>query len=768
MIWTKVELDQKISELGEFIHTNEFADLLSKDKSSIANNLRGLLEHTVKGKSLYFSRETVVNYLTNHSNYHCLLINSPEYMSVKEIKEEYSGLFMPNDAGTLFSKYRDSRITLQGFNYTYKYPRVAIKVFYERRAEIQEKRNEFDSKGLSYEEVRNSEEYIFHIILRKELECPDWYIKHLIQNGQLPNSISFSNHNGNCFVHIDDVATLKQKFEDKVVFGNHSLSKFKEEKEPLDRFLNIVKNYSMESTYPYTHALYEQFVIQALNTSQTHHIFNLASAYSLPYVSLGELLTKEVHLLSSKEVVFILNQDIYKKHKLIIIKFLKFVKTRIKTNYSTVPSLEERAITQIENTKPYTKEEYFKMYRSVIDIRKHIEKAISDPVYCQDWFHLLMAFSNAWRMPDIANFPLPNIKILNIENHSFNWYKTNRLSIEQGLRLILDIQTNHRLIINKSGSLNELFVPNDMVVPISSAITLLELHRLTRAENQDTLMPAFQKNERNGKVLKRLFGDGYPYFSLRRTTKSLLTYSYLTATEMQTHAGAANAISTRLRGHRNIDSIQNYVLPTVEDASDSAVHLFRRGHFGYLYSLLVDLSIKQKDTELSLEEKTKTIEALMGIFSPQDLEDQGAFYFEQREKLLSVSQQVIKLKAEEINERLDLIYNGDMPSYKLEAQCFVSGNCTQPGRNCNSCKYLIPKVNFLNSTKSELFDLIKELNNTEEREEVRRIKLTHLILSLLGVVNQAAKTFGKDYAAEFIDFQELKLQLTTVQNKMLE
>ncbi|ATH59647.1 MAG: hypothetical protein HLX47_12415 [Staphylococcus sp.] len=109
-----------------------------------------------------------------------------------------------------------------------------------------------------------------------------------------------------------------------------------------------------------------------------------------------------------------------------------------------------------------------------------------------------------------------------------------------------------------------------------------------------------------------------------------------------------------------------------------------------------------------------------------------------------------------------------MPSYQLEGQCFISGECNQPGRNCNSCKYLIPKVSFLLSASNEINDLIDALRNTNNQNYNKRIKLTYLILNLLGVLNQSVKSFGKDYANEYLNFDDLKMKLSSVQTKMLE
>lgn len=307
-----------------------------------------------------------------------------------------------------------------------------------------------------------------------------------------------------------------------------------------------------------------------------------------------------------------------------------------------------------------------------------------------------------------------------------------------------------------------------MTITFATAISLLELFRRERDYDTDTLFPNYIKPSKDVNYFNYMFEGDVPSFSFKKTTKSLLTYSYVTARNMDKHAGAANAISTRLRGHKNVDTIQHYVLPTGDDFDDIFRHLYRRGHFGFLYSLMVDLSIKQSEKELSMEEKTESIEALIKVFSPEDLENSSAFYFEQRKKLLSVSQQVIQLSKEKLDQKLTGIHNGNMPSYRLEGQCFVSGECNQPGRNCSSCKYLIPKVSFLLSAKKEIDDLIEDLRITEKQNYNRRMKLTYLILNLLAVVNQSVKTFGKEYANEYFDFDDLKMKLSSVQTKMLE
>ncbi|WP_411954737.1 hypothetical protein ACKXGF_02575 [Alkalibacillus sp. S2W] len=770
MFFTKVELKEVIQQLEDEVSIKDIRMILKKDKSQISYLMKNYMNHYYsKGNRYFVKKEDFIQFLNKHNNYHLLIKNSPLYISSDEIKEEYSDLFFKYDISELNKALKPKRINLDGFKKMYKLPRKEVKEFYEKRKESLNKIDNSSNKlEQSFQELQWNENYIYHTVLRKEMGCPDWYLPHLVKHNKLPKSIIFSNHRGYCFIHKDDINKAKDMYSNKEVFGRHSFIDYSNEKSPYDRFLNIINNQSMEHELPRTHQLYDDFILHFINHSKTHYKMNAIANRAKAYVSLRNLLTKEVYLLSNKEVEFLFQQDIYKTHKENIKSFLSFVKSRERTQYNVIPQIKNINIKDKNKHSIYSKNEFFKMYRHVIRMDIHLEKSIDSFEYCQDWFFLLMSFSNAWRVPDISNMPSPRLTLLNKENISFEWFQNSRLTISESTRLLKDIQQNHNHKINKTGGLNEFFVPNDMIVPIATSLVLLELYRKERNENTNTLMPRYKKSVPNGKQLKRLFIGDFPYYVFSHVTKSLLTYSYVTANKMGTHAGAANAISTRLRGHKDEDTIQHYVLPTIDDPSDATRHLFRRGHFGFLYSLLVDLWSKNEEREITMEEKTESIESLMNIFTSNDVENVANFFFDQRSKLQSVADRVAKMSSDDISQHLESIHNGEMPSYKLEAQCFVSGNCVQLNKNCNSCPFLIPKITFLNSAKTELYDLIDKLKNINEDNINERVKTTHLILSLLGVVNQSVKTFGKEYASEYIDFQHLKGELTSVQYKMLE
>lgn len=779
MIWSKQELNLKINELKtrrKPLSTKEVSELLGiSTKTAIKYlNSNNMINLTKKKNKYYWDCKDILNYITKDENYHYLLKDSPEYVSSKELKEQFGSILTNSQIRHILEKNKDGRISMLFLVNKIKYHRHKIEeeISYVKPINNERTYTTLNGATLSLKNVMNNEDYILYTKIIEEIGCPKWYVKHLIKYNKLPNSTDFSTaetSNSHTYVHIKDYPTLLNFHKKKIVFGDrNSFSDFNEEKEPIDRFDNMLKNYSFKDTFPTTHNLYYDFVTDYIANTKTLYVYNYVTSLSRTYMHIKPLLTKEIHLYSNKELkILFLNGSLRRKYKEVLRKFLKFIKIQQKTNYSTVPIVRTR-FKEKNKTEIYSRSEFYNMYQQVNNINRHLEKAINSETYCQDWFILIMMFSNAWRLPDIVKIPSPNLNIINIENLNFNWFKTNILSSEDSIKLINYLQKHNHFIINKTNALNELFVPTDMTIVFATAISLLELFRKERKYNTHTLLPNYIKPSKDANYFNYMFKGNVPSFSFKKITKSLLTYSYITARNIDKHAGAANAISTRLRGHKNIDTIQQYVLPTGNDFDDIFRHLYRRGHFGYLYSLIVDLSIKQGTKELSLEEKTESIEELIKIFSPEDIENASAFYLEQRKKLLSVSQQVIQLSKEELDQKLIGIHNGNMPSYQLEGQCFISGECNQPGRNCNSCKYLIPKVSFLLSASNEINDLIDALRNTNNQNYNKRIKLTYLILNLLGVLNQSVKSFGKDYANEYLNFDDLKMKLSSVQTKMLE
>lgn len=763
MYYTQEEFDKIIEEMPEEINVDQLSSVLHIYKRSrFMTKISELLSPRIDGRKYWYKKENVIALLEENRLF---FTHTKEYMTKEEIDQTYGDIWFKHDPTELREKVND--IIYFGSNrVNAKFRREEVVSFYEERKERIDKLDSLSSNPeIKFMDIYNSPKYMLSNDLEREINSPRWYIYHLIKEGVLEKSVCFGNKNSTTYVHIEEVEKIKELYGSKEVFGD--FYSFEEDvfeiNEPYDYFLKVLVKFSIEESFPETHSLYDLFIQKQLSTTKAYYKDLQAQLYSNSYKTLSRIITKEVPLMNDKEVSFLFGQDIMFGHKETLLLFFKFVAGKVRTTYSVLPRLK-KAKGRRQPMDAYPKEQFYSMYNRVNNLELHLQNSIEDYSYAQRWFFLTMAFSNAWRTPDISAFPSPSLPVINGEEVNLEWFKTNHLNFQQSAVLLKRIQTEISFTINKTGLLNELILPNDILISMANALVVTELHR--REKGAEFLLSSFQHMSPNHKTFRRFFKNDGERFSMLRTTKALLTYSYLTASDMEKHAGVANAMVSRMRGHKEQNSILHYIAPTTMDGAEASNHLFRRGHFGFLYSLLVDLSLN--GARVTVNEKTEMIENLVNVYSPKELDELGGYFLKRKNSLLSVVDEVSQMTQEEAKEKVVNIYNGNMPSYELESQCFVSGNCIKPNRDCASCKYLIPKINYLKTASTQLFDNLSELKETAEGDKVKRIKLTVLIGNTLSLLNEAVVNFGKEYVTEYIDLNELRKQLETVNSKMLE
>lgn len=79
--------------------------------------------------------------------------------------------------------------------------------------------------------------------------------------------------------------------------------------------------------------------------------------------------------------------------------------------------------------------------------------------------------------------------------------------------------------------------------------------------------------------------------------RSFMTYLFHKAVQNSEYKASALALPQRARSHTNQESTSIYIQTTNKDEPISNIteHLFNRGHFGYLYNLLIQaIQIKKR------------------------------------------------------------------------------------------------------------------------------------------------------------------------------
>lgn len=765
MYYTEEEFEEIYKSLSEEVTLTELVELFKTSKNTASKRLVSELEFIRNTKPHTFSRKSVQELLLKN---YLFLVKNNFYLSLDEIEDCFDKLSLKYDRSELREKI-SNRLYSPTANNVYKLPFVDVDDYYlERKRKLEEYHQLSTNKELDYLSVYYSSEYVPYAEVMDFLNCNSKELQLLIERKILINSVSFSKYTGNIFIHKSDLPLINSFLIDNPNYFNENKNvKIRERNNAA--YSKKVKTYEEEivsfrkvngQNFKITIDLLEEYLKYIQNNSNNFRVEGECRSIFKTVINTIDKCNKDLNLLTNEEVETIVAGEIPVSHKLKLISFLKFMLSKVDSSFNNVPKIIKKR--QTKNAKIYSKEEFFEMYRLLLDFNRHKAQSLLDFRYAQRWFFLTVAFSNAWRFTDIVKFPSPEIPVVDGSKVDLEWFDKNELNEEESLKLLRKVQNEWTLIINKTGLLNELIVPRDMAKSMANSLIIVELYRI---KYKDTvLLRIFENGSTHTDGFNKFFKDKHE-FRLSMVTKSLLTYSFLKANEIGKYAAVSNSIVSRMRGHKSKDTIFHYIGNNLE-GNEALMHLNRRGHFGFLYSLLIDVSLY--GTELTTEEKTKLIESVIEIFSPIELESLGGYFSNRKEYMKTIGDQVFELTKEEASNKLVEIHNGNMPSFELEAQCFVSGNCIKSNRDCQSCPYLVPKIQYLTSVREDLVNNIKELRVLSKENTYKRIKLTTIVGNQLSLINSAAVSFGRDYVNEYIDLKELHLLLESCKHNYLE
>ena len=520
-------------------------------------------------------------------------------------------------------------------------------------------------------------------------------------------------------------------------------------------------------TVPKTVSLYEEYYFLKINRSNYSDKMGHCQRLLLDGLNLLQQLNKELYLYSDSEFMEIISKNYDSSHIKNNIAFINYVRTKVKecsykSKYNFTSKIKRETDKEI-----YSKKDFKDMYLYTKNIDLHIKKALEDVIYAESWFYVTMHFIDTWRSMDIIEFPCT--KYNNIKPLDREYLLNNRLTINESQEIINIIRERNAFKINKTGALNKFLVNRDMLITIATAILILEYHY--KDTETEILMPYFKRKKVLQKNINMFFGEKFIHISFnnRIANRTLLSYFHYNVTKSSKNGDIAHLLSTRMRGHIKEDTVSQYVMNINEDDffDDISYHLFNRGHFGWLFNSLLEISISSKTKELTINEKTLIIEKYQNYYSPKSMEEVGKFLLSKQNENHSIALEIASIPNKEIIERLESVFKGYMPSKEEEGQCIYSKSCKEPYGDCKTCHYLIPKIYLLNSLKVDIDTIIQELENVEEYKMPERIKLTAILFKLIGLLNQSVVEFGKEYISTFLSIDNLKFRLAGINNKML-
>ncbi|WP_165771451.1 helix-turn-helix domain-containing protein [Bacillus cereus] len=517
--------------------------------------------------------------------------------------------------------------------------------------------------------------------------------------------------------------------------------------------------YSIPDYLERTFQLYIEWMeVYFSNSSASKNTLEKKSVYvSNTFIYLLSELKKEITLLTDYDVEELLNdKKAMSYHKEFLVNFLNYIQNNTTCNFSNNYSISNRKTTQ--ETDIYTEAEFLEYYLYVKNIELHLLDALKNSKYCQTWLFIIMHFVNAWRKSDIIE-GLPSINIEDIAITSFEDLNRRSLSYVQAQNIANQVYKKiDKLTISKTGALGQFLCPKDMVVPFATAAVISELHR--RARNKNKLLYSMDQNISTTffKHTKKL-----EIFHSLKMNHSLITYFFHFIMHETEDADIAYELSRNLRSHKSEDTTMLYIHSTNKDGHINKVssHLFKRGHFGWLYHTLIKLSCSPK---LSLEEKTELIHLCRKEFTPNQIENLAKFLSINQDEHTSIIKKLTSLSTNDLKNKINEILKGELPAKVPHAQCLIYPKCNKQ-HNCYSCDFIIPKDYLLFALADEIIQTISKLQSSEL--EAITLKNSYQLHRMLTILQQAVTEFGVDYINTFLNFNSIKSSLKTVHSELI-
>jgi len=486
---------------------------------------------------------------------------------------------------------------------------------------------------------------------------------------------------------------------------------------------------------------YIHYVKTRMACSQASHPKQIADArtYGLLFQNLTTILTKEIHECTDDDIKHVFKSLNAAKHKTLFTGFLdslsKIVSCLFSENYkvSTLPG-------SVHSPKEiYTLDQFLKYQTYIMNVEEHVIFAASSRKYAVVWLFASLHFTNAWRSADFM--ALPNLSTNIVSIHSLDYFlKGGRLKIKEA-QLIINHYAGQRFTVSKTGALNRFLINSDVVIPVATMILICDLHRQLMSDSV-LLNIGSKYNTIKEQHLRLVFRDKEFTFGSRKMNRTFMTYLFYKASSQEATVGFALEMSRKTRAHKDPQNTSIYIQATNRDGSidNTSLHVCNRGHFGYLYNLLVETLSNPKKLQRTMEHRTNDILELKKVFpTPIDLQLFGDFLSKQYEEQDSLAIRIAQTPLEEIENRLVRIYEDKMPGHSEFVQCYTYPTCSNPNAtSCYSCVYSVPKVYLLISLKEELFTRLNRLRESTLRGVYIREKK-------LDLQNALCASMGSEY-----------------------
>lgn len=600
-----------------------------------------------------------------------------------------------------------------------------------------------------------------------------------IKSGHFPSAIKIKNK---WFVKETDV--------DNYLANKHMKTKPESKSDLIIKLLKVIKSNTTNGNIPETIISYQEFCKTKLNATNGREVNwrRVFGQLNKVFKSILLPLSNELILISPNEIEkVILSKEFSSPVREIFLQFIRYsfdikgVKQDKQYNVSRKNKLQNKD----PDDERYSPEVYQKYEKFVKNIHFHSKKSLKSRSYANMWLYVSMLLSNAWRPSDII-YEMPHIDLTLINIFGLDWFEENSLSVEQ-CQLIIN-QLHMRLNqsrASKSNALLNFLVPPDMIEVIATSTVISELHcqsiDKSHVRDKNLLLGSFISGRTDGtsnahttgkKSHLNFFGDNKELlpFGSRKLNNSTMTYLYYEITENVIDSPElALELPKWTRSHKDIESTAIYVKATNKDGSIDrvSINLFKRGHFGWLYNLLIQMAFTKSNSRQNMEERTNSIESLRKNYTPIEIESWAKSMIESRNKRNETINHIYKMNPDELKIFLAKIFTSKMPSRDGNGQCIVYPDCSYPQRKtCIGCENFIPQFQYVMlEAASEFHRLVSSIREVQSKILLKRDSL--YFLNLLLLFNEAAMTFGKEALDGFISKKDRESAIREISDRLI-
>ena len=563
-------------------------------------------------------------------------------------------------------------------------------------------------------------------------------------------------------IPISDIDNFKRNHLKKI----QKKMQIREEQDPKALYDLLMEEYQA-TAFRETLQTYNEFFINRLHTTRIKAIRNYTLGLVKSIIKLLKNIKKEIYLYTDKELeILFLNNNFSTADKQNLSMFLKFCRNKFKNSCMFVNDYNRYVAQTKDNVDSgiYSEQIWMQYFTYLTDIDRHIRKAFMSTNYSKIWLYTLLHLSIAWRREDILSIPALDIEGIDI--YTLEWFENNTFTITNGqiiINAIKDILSTSKA--NKNDVRSHFIVYPILVLSTSIAFIIAEFHR--KANKETTL---FGKSKFFKEHFRKFFDDkNLSDFSNTKANRSLLTHNFNNAVTTEGMCDLAYSLSTYLRSHK-LDKKSGLAVTTAQyiystnsdgDANNVAYNLFKRGHFGWLYYTL--LNISGMTNGYKIDDVTNAIVNLKNEFKPLAIESLSSYLEYEYKERRNVVKELLGLPKEKIRQILLALSRGEMPSKIDYTQCLKSGNCSNKlTTKCLGCKYKIPTNYTLSVARVELDSIIHDLNNTSDDNFTLRQKYTFQVVSLLVFFKEAREAFDQwdpNYIRSFINIDDLKTEI---------